>query len=337
MFAIVSWAARANARPPIPRPARKVFTSNPRLSQTTRMMNTMKNVASVLLISGMKAATCSLRALAPSAKWSTIAPPAQASPQSTTTIRAPRSPRQTRLGTVSQNGITVSAAMIPQSITKVAAGASRAGSMSLFFALPESLTACAKKSLTPNLPTRNDTRRIRRNATHRLVVLSIASGKNLVCSPSTRRSSGPGGCAGTGTAGMRAMAGHCQSRRRPQRQAVPQAPKPMPSASRTESAAGPFRARNWATALACVLAGLGFGAVVWLRRGAEPAQQYLAGYLIELSLSVDNVFVFALVFEQFGVAPARQRRLLFWGIAGAIVLRSAIILAGIGAIGRFAW
>jgi len=111
----------------------------------------------------------------------------------------------------------------------------------------------------------------------------------------------------------------------------------MPSASRTESAAGPFRARNWATALACVLAGLGFGAVVWLRRGAEPAQQYLAGYLIELSLSVDNVFVFALVFEQFGVAPARQRRLLFWGIAGAIVLRTAVILAGMGAIHRFAW
>jgi len=111
----------------------------------------------------------------------------------------------------------------------------------------------------------------------------------------------------------------------------------MPSASRTESAAGTFRARHWLTALACVLAGLGFGAAVWLRRGAEPAQQYLAGYLIELSLSVDNVFVFALVFEQFGVAPSRQRLLLFWGIAGAIVLRSAFILAGLGAISHFTW
>jgi tellurite resistance protein TerC len=63
----------------------------------------------------------------------------------------------------------------------------------------------------------------------------------------------------------------------------------------------------------------------------------MAGYLIELSLSVDNVFVFAVVFAQFSLDPPRQRQLLFWGIAGAIVLRSAFILAGIGAITRFAW
>jgi tellurite resistance protein TerC len=91
------------------------------------------------------------------------------------------------------------------------------------------------------------------------------------------------------------------------------------------------------TAFACVLAGLGFGVALWLREGPEPAQQYLAGYLIELSLSVDNVFVFALVFERFGVEPARRRRLLFWGISGAIVMRSAFIIAGIGAIHRFSW
>jgi tellurite resistance protein TerC len=90
-------------------------------------------------------------------------------------------------------------------------------------------------------------------------------------------------------------------------------------------------------ALLCVALGLGFGAVVWLRRGAEPAQQYLAGYLIELSLSVDNVMVFALVFQQFGLDPPRQRRLLFWGVAGAIVFRSAFLVAGIGAISRYAW
>jgi tellurite resistance protein TerC len=90
-------------------------------------------------------------------------------------------------------------------------------------------------------------------------------------------------------------------------------------------------------ALACVALGLGFGAGVWLRLGAEQGQQYMAGYLIELSLSVDNVMVFALVFDQFGLDPMRQRRLLFWGVAGAVVLRSAFILAGIGAISRFAW
>jgi tellurite resistance protein TerC len=95
--------------------------------------------------------------------------------------------------------------------------------------------------------------------------------------------------------------------------------------------------RDALAALLCIALGLGFGAAVWLRRGPGPAQQYLAGYLIELSLSVDNVFVFALVFRQFGLDPSRQRRLLFWGVAGAVVFRSAILLAGIGAISRFAW
>lgn len=98
-----------------------------------------------------------------------------------------------------------------------------------------------------------------------------------------------------------------------------------------------LRPRDFLAALACVLAGLGFGLLVWLRRGPEPAQQYLAGYLIELSMSADNVFVFALVFAHMGVAPGRQRRLLFWGMAGAIVFRSAILIAGIGAISRFGW
>ena len=95
--------------------------------------------------------------------------------------------------------------------------------------------------------------------------------------------------------------------------------------------------RDALTALLCIALGLGFGAVVWMRRGPEPAQQYVAGYLIELSLSADNVFVFALVFDQFGLDPLRQRGLLLWGIIGAIVMRSAFLLAGIGAIARFAW
>ncbi len=106
---------------------------------------------------------------------------------------------------------------------------------------------------------------------------------------------------------------------------------------RIEVAGGRLRAKDAVTALACVLLGLAFGCAVWMRRGAEPAQQYLAGYLIELSLSVDNVFVFALVFEQFGVEPRRRARLLFWGIAGAIVLRSVFLIAGIGLISRFTW
>jgi tellurite resistance protein TerC len=112
---------------------------------------------------------------------------------------------------------------------------------------------------------------------------------------------------------------------------------PPPDHPEAESRPSPSRARDLATAGACILAGLAFGVAIWQRRGPEPAQQYLAGYLIELSLSVDNVFVFALVFEQFNVEPARRRRLLLWGVAGAIVMRSAFLVAGIGAIHRFSW
>lgn len=113
----------------------------------------------------------------------------------------------------------------------------------------------------------------------------------------------------------------------------------MTSAARPDSIprTRPLRARDAFVSLGCIALGVAFGTVVWARCGAEPAQQYLAGYLIELSLSVDNVIVFALVFEQFSLDPRRQRRLLFWGVAGAVVLRSAFIIAGVGAITRFAW
>jgi predicted tellurium resistance membrane protein TerC len=113
----------------------------------------------------------------------------------------------------------------------------------------------------------------------------------------------------------------------------------MPPEARPSSNLGArhLRRRDAIVALLCIALGLGFGAMIWLRRGTEPAQQYLAGYLIELSLSVDNVIVFALVFQQFGLDPGRQRRLLFWGVAGAIGFRSVFIIAGIGAISLFAW
>jgi tellurite resistance protein TerC len=112
---------------------------------------------------------------------------------------------------------------------------------------------------------------------------------------------------------------------------------PPQAQTRAKPGAAPAGARNGMIALGCVMAGIGFAGLLWLRRGPEPAQQYLAGYLIELSLSVDNVFVFALVFEQFGVEPSRRGRLLFWGVAGAILMRSAFLIAGIAAIQRFAW
>jgi TerC family integral membrane protein len=82
---------------------------------------------------------------------------------------------------------------------------------------------------------------------------------------------------------------------------------------------------------------LGFGAWLWTSRGAERGLEFLTGYLIELALSVDNVFVFLLVFASFRVRPAQQARVLFWGIAGALVLRGLFIAAGSALFERFEW
>jgi tellurite resistance protein TerC len=80
-----------------------------------------------------------------------------------------------------------------------------------------------------------------------------------------------------------------------------------------------------------------FNAGLWYFRGAEPAVQFLTGYLIEKSLSVDNIFVFALLFGFFAVPPAHQHRVLFWGILGALVMRAAFIFAGSALITQFHW
>jgi tellurite resistance protein TerC len=85
------------------------------------------------------------------------------------------------------------------------------------------------------------------------------------------------------------------------------------------------------------LLALAFGGFIWWRRGADSAQQYLAAYLVELCLSVDNVFVFILIFAYFKVAPRWQHRVLFWGILGAVAMRTLFILAGVGVIARFHW
>ncbi len=67
------------------------------------------------------------------------------------------------------------------------------------------------------------------------------------------------------------------------------------------------------------------------------AVQYLSGYAIEEALSVDNLFLFLLLFRIFRIPEARQPRVLFWGVAGAIVLRGAFIAAGLGLLARFHW
>jgi tellurite resistance protein TerC len=80
-----------------------------------------------------------------------------------------------------------------------------------------------------------------------------------------------------------------------------------------------------------------FGAWVFMRDGVEHGMQFASGYLVELSLSVDNVFLFAVLFTHFGIARRYQHRLLFWGIIGAVVMRGIMIAAGTALINRFHW
>jgi len=96
----------------------------------------------------------------------------------------------------------------------------------------------------------------------------------------------------------------------------------------------PFRrAVVWSIAWTAV--GLGFAGVLWAWQGSDPAGEYLAGFLIEKSLSIDNLFVFALIFGYFAVPAAYQRRVIYWGIVGAIVLRALFILAGAALLDAF--
>jgi tellurite resistance protein TerC len=95
------------------------------------------------------------------------------------------------------------------------------------------------------------------------------------------------------------------------------------------------RAGVW-TAVWTVI-GLGFTPIVWVGGGGAPAAEYFAGYLIERSLSIDNLFVFALIFGYFSIPAYRQDRLLMWGIAGALVLRAMFIVAGAAALHTFHW
>ena len=80
-----------------------------------------------------------------------------------------------------------------------------------------------------------------------------------------------------------------------------------------------------------------FGVGIAWHFGRRPAVEYLTGYVIEYALSVDNLFVFILIFKTFGVPPTYQRRVLIWGILGAMILRAAFILAGAALISRFDW
>ncbi|KAH8048947.1 hypothetical protein JL722_12182 [Aureococcus anophagefferens] len=88
----------------------------------------------------------------------------------------------------------------------------------------------------------------------------------------------------------------------------------------------------WAVASATA-----FGLILWYARGRDSAIAFFSGYLVEQSLSVDNLFVFIMLFEYFRVPPAFQQRVLSWGIVGAILMRGVMIVAGVAAVKRFRW
>ncbi|HJV21228.1 MAG TPA: TerC family protein [Holophagaceae bacterium] len=80
-----------------------------------------------------------------------------------------------------------------------------------------------------------------------------------------------------------------------------------------------------------------FNTLVWKTLGRQKGLEFLTGYLLEKSLSVDNLFVFVLLFTSFQVDLRHQHRVLFWGVFGALIMRAAMILAGTALLNRFEW
>jgi len=104
---------------------------------------------------------------------------------------------------------------------------------------------------------------------------------------------------------------------------------------RKDHVVGPREALGWS--VLWVSLALCFGGYIWLRFGSETGMQYLTGYVIEKSLSVDNIFVFVVIFGALGIPPIYQHRVLFWGILSALVMRGAMIAAGAALLSRFHW
>ena len=80
-----------------------------------------------------------------------------------------------------------------------------------------------------------------------------------------------------------------------------------------------------------------FAAIIYFWQGRQSSLEFITGYVLELSLSVDNLFIFLVIFRYFAVPDEQQHRVLFWGILGALLLRGIFIGAGVGLIHRFHW
>ncbi len=98
----------------------------------------------------------------------------------------------------------------------------------------------------------------------------------------------------------------------------------------------PFRsALAWS--LFWIALSFAFGGFVWTRYGGESGLEFFAGYMLEKSLSVDNLFVFVLIFGSLRIPPEHQHRVLFWGVLGALLLRGSLILTGVALVHRYHW
>jgi tellurite resistance protein TerC len=106
-------------------------------------------------------------------------------------------------------------------------------------------------------------------------------------------------------------------------------------ANRKDTAVTPKRALGWT--LVWVALSLAFCAWIWRAHGSKPALEFLTAYLVEYSLSVDNLFVFLMVFGFFRVPAAVRHRVLFWGILGAFVMRATLIILGTALVEQFNW
>ena len=93
----------------------------------------------------------------------------------------------------------------------------------------------------------------------------------------------------------------------------------------------------WLSTAFVVLAAAGFACWIAVTQGHQPALEFVAGYTIEISLSIDNLFVFMVLFHGFRIPARRQRKALLWGVAGAVVLRALFIAAGVTLLKHFEW
>lgn len=98
----------------------------------------------------------------------------------------------------------------------------------------------------------------------------------------------------------------------------------------------PFKEALWLSG-GWIFISLAFGGFVWSLTGPAVAGEYLAAYLVEWSLSLDNVFVFAVIFSSFAVPEKYRYHVLFWGIMGALVFRAIFVLVGISLLSMFSW